>query len=218
VKLFLPLKFNIGPKPPGLSYRLEALPEEEQQQLVSAYPDLAPEDRGRLAKQLFRVRWLGPVNVDPDTALGEAAKNDRGPTKVEQAAAWVKEFLAVCAYPSDEIVTAAKAAGFTFDNVKEAKARLKADGLRNSNKGRFQGEWWNGFGDPDSWTLRPDPATTNGAPHTPRTPHTPDSPESPHYGNGFHSGESGECGERGEKGEQASPDWSDGHGDSWEGD
>jgi putative DNA primase/helicase len=118
-KLFLPIKFNIGPKPSGLAYRLQPLSAEERGQVLAPFvSDLRPEDMARLGEQLCRIGWEGPVATDADTALGDAAKKDRGPNKVEQAAAWVKEFLAVCAYPSDEILAAGKDAGFTFDNIR----------------------------------------------------------------------------------------------------
>ena len=63
------------------------------------------------------------------------------------------------AWHSEEITEAGKQAGFTFDNLKEAKVRLKEKGLRSSNQGRFQGAWWTGFGDPAGWKLRPEDAT-----------------------------------------------------------
>jgi hypothetical protein len=138
------------------------------------------------------------VDVDPDDALASSA---RGGNKVQRCAAWLLDYLSTYAYPSDELVAAAGPLGFTFDNLKEAKARLKAEGkLSSSNRGRFQGQWWCGLGKPDAWTLRPD------------TPHTPNTPHSPHYGDEdtgtdgttathAHSGESGESGETRERGE-----------------
>jgi hypothetical protein len=74
---------------------------------------------------------------------------------VAQAIEWLKGFLDGFAWPSDEITTAGKAAGFTFDNIKEAKNRLKQEGLHSTKQG-FQGAWWCGFGPPNTWTLRPD--------------------------------------------------------------
>ena len=156
-KLFLPLKFNLGPKPAGLSYRIEGLPEEEQAAVLAPFTDLEPEDRLRLGGQLVRLRWEGVADIDADTAMSaDTGRRERDPNKVEKATAWLADFLQEHAYPSDEILTAGKAACFTFDNIKEAKARLKAEkGLRHCNRGRFAGVWWSGFGDPDAWRMRP---------------------------------------------------------------
>jgi hypothetical protein len=186
-KLFLPLKFNIGPKPKGLSDRMQALTPEEQGEVL-ALPQLAHpqgEDRERLGKQLFRVEWLGEVDIDADSAIADAQKRERGPSKVDQCVEWLREFLKDYAYPSDEIVAAAKATGFTFDNQKEAKARLKADGLRSSNRGRFQGEWWSGIGFPDTWKPRPEPGAGQSGEAQTLSPPSPHSPESPHNGAEF---------------------------------
>src|SRR5262249_46638965 len=112
-----------------------------------------------------------------------------------------------------EILDAAQKAGFSFDNVKNAKAKLKAEkGLRHSNRhGGFQGKWWSGFGDPDAWTLRPE------APHTPDTQHSPDNAKSPDNGaapkpgNVGKGGSVGSVGHSGEKWPEAPV-----HGGEWQ--
>jgi hypothetical protein len=95
-KLFLPLKFNLGPRPNGLAYRLRGLDPAAQQDVLDRYAGhLDGEDRERLAAQLFRVEWLGPVDADADTALGEAARQGRAGVKdAERAAEWLEHFLA----------------------------------------------------------------------------------------------------------------------------
>jgi hypothetical protein len=188
-RLFLPLKYNLGPRPSGLAYRTQALDQNEAESILAPFDHLEPEDRERLAQQLFRIEWLGTVETGADDAVNAFAKREQGPNKVEKATDWLREFLAEFAYPSDEVLSAAQAAGFTFDNVKEAKARLKPEGLHSTCKG-LRGAWWNGFGKPDVWTLRP-------TPRSPSTPHSPQSPQSGKdadatrtYGNGSapHSG------------------------------
>jgi hypothetical protein len=116
--------------------------------------DLPADDR--LAKQLFRVEWLGTVDSNADDVLGEAAKHNRGPGKVEQAAEWLVKLLEQFAYPSDEIVSAAHTAGFSRDTIFRAKRKLDGQ-VRASNKGRLGRVWHWGLGDPDSWTVRPSP-------------------------------------------------------------
>ena len=67
--------------------------------------------------------------------MADTGRRERDPNKVEKAIAWLADFLQEHAYPSDEILAAATAAGFTFDNIKEAKVRLKEKGLRNVKRG-----------------------------------------------------------------------------------
>jgi hypothetical protein len=200
-KLFLPIKSNLGPDAAGYAFRLEPVGEEDRKRVLEAQDHLGPEDRDRLARQLFRPAWEGEAGVTADEALGEAAGRRPRQSKVELATEWLRQFLARYAYPSDEIQAAAVKAGFTFDNIKEAKALLKAEGLHNSNMGRFQGRWWSGFGDPAGWELRSAPEGGEGnhqaaspPPHTPRIP-----PSDDHYwknGRCFDkTRESGECGE-----------------------
>jgi hypothetical protein len=153
IKLLLPLKFNIAAKPSGLSYRLDALSSDGAERVLAPFDHLSQDDRDRLAKQLFRVAWLGQVNTDADSLF--AARSARDGNKVAKCAEWMQAFLATYAYPSSEILAAAEAQGFTLDNVKEAKVRLKAKGLRNSNRGGFQKGWWSGIGTPDSEQHRP---------------------------------------------------------------
>jgi hypothetical protein len=187
-KLFLPLKFNLGPHPAGLAYRLVELAEDAKQVILDkGAGHLGPEDRARLGEQLYRVEWEGVVDATADGVFAEAARQDRGPRKVEQAMVWLKDFLGPCAYPSEEITAAGKAAGFTFDNLKEAKAALAAEGLRSTNRGKFQGAWWSGFGDPEGWKLRP-------VPTPPQTPHSPHTGET----QGKHAGPSPIVGSQGE--------------------
>jgi hypothetical protein len=178
-RLLLPVKANLTPERKGLAYRAAPMTPEEQARVLAGRVDhLSQEDRDRLAGQLFRVEWCGQVEATADEALAATTKQERGPNKVERCAAWLKELLATYAYPSDEILARAKTEGFTFDNLQEAKKRLKADGLRHSNRGRFQGSWWSGFGDPRDWQLRPE--GQSGGSNTPY-PHTPQTPYSPQY-------------------------------------
>jgi hypothetical protein len=181
--------------------------------ILAPFDHLEPEDRERLAQQLFHIEWLGTVDISADEAVNALAKRELGANKVEKATEWLKKFLAEYAYPSEEIVTAAKAAGFTFDNVKEAKARLKSEGLHSTNRGRFQGTWWSGFGEPDKWRLRPDPTLpTMGKMLIPQRltamaalPHNGQCGEA----GPFHSGKTGESGECGESGGWTAPGYED---------
>lgn len=152
-KLFLPLKFNICKKPAGLSFRLVALPEGDCSAIVGRFADLNDEDRARLAAQLFRPEWGENADIDADEALGEATQNGRsGTSKVEQAAEWVKGFLAEFAYPSSEVFVAGEESGFTQKLLYAAK---RVAGVQCSNRGAFRGVWYWGIGNPSNWTPRP---------------------------------------------------------------
>jgi AAA domain len=180
-KFFLPVKFNLGPRPSGRSYRTQSLDDAEQTGVLDQFTHLDAEDKQALGKQLFRVEWIGEVDVDADDALSATTHKGGEPNKVERAAAWLEVFLNGFAWPSKEIVDAGKEAGFTFDNIKEAKLSLKSKGLRNSNLGRLRGEWWSGFGDPREWTLRDDQTSTHKetAPLHTKKKYSPPSPFSP---------------------------------------
>jgi hypothetical protein len=199
-RLFLPLKFNLGPKPSGLAYRCQSLSSEEQIETLSLSPfhHLDADDCKRLGAQLFRLEWLGAVTVDADAALAETAKHDRDPNKVDRAAEWLEKFLAQYAYPSDEIAAAGKEAGFTKDNLYRAKEKLGKDKICASNRGVFQGQWHWGSGAPSNWTLRPIPWRPNDAsPETAKSPNFPNSGEEhpetgPKFGNFGMFGVSGE--------------------------
>jgi hypothetical protein len=206
LKLLLPLKTNLGRKPVGMSYRMVALEPWHREAVLDLCPDLEGDDREALGEQLYRVVWKGEVATDADALMAEARRRERGPSKVDRAVQWLQGFLNGYAWPDAEVVVAARAAGFTFDNYKEAKGRLRP-GLVSTNVGRFGGTWWVGMGQPDTWKLRP---VTQ---QTPQTPHNGNSrgfsqsgedkgpfrsaPQTPHNGEGIaQSGEgSVHCGE-----------------------
>jgi hypothetical protein len=123
-KLFLPLKFNVGAKPQGLSYRMESLTTDEALTILAPFPELKDDDRARLAGQLFRIQWEGEVDVDPDDAMGASPK-ERGPTKTAEAAGWVVDYLRDHGpTPSNDIIGAGEAAGFSRRTLFNAKKDL----------------------------------------------------------------------------------------------
>jgi energy-coupling factor transporter ATP-binding protein EcfA2 len=180
-RLMIPVKENLpGFDRSAIPFGLEKLTDAEAEAVLSRpqFADLEPEDRATVREQLRRVRFDAPVKVDPNEATAPKGKR-ADMNKVEKCAEWIKDLLREHAYPSQEIVDAAKLAGFTFDNVTKAKTRLKKDGLQNSNMGRLRGVWWSGFGHPATWALRPDPES---APESPDSHHSHYSPGSPDIG------------------------------------
>jgi hypothetical protein len=156
VRVLAPIKFNLGPAPPSLSFATRPLSDGEASAILDCYPNLKPRDRQRLARQLFRVRWLGPVETSADELL--AGGPGRARTKVQECADWLLSLLQEFAYPVREVDELAKSRGFTSDNVKEAKVILKDHGVMSTNQGEFGGEWWMGIGLPDTWQRRPEPS------------------------------------------------------------
>src|SRR5262249_13744680 len=61
-RLFLPVKANLAPRQKGLVYQLVPLDGAEQELALAGCTELRDEDRGRLAAQLYRVRWLGETD------------------------------------------------------------------------------------------------------------------------------------------------------------
>lgn len=160
-KLFLPLKFNLGPRPSGLAYRMKALPDVALDTVINAYGNhLDQADRDRLRAQLFRIYWEGRVDVTADSVLADQSRLQAGPNKVDMAAEWLEKFLSVHAYPHDEVIQAGEAAGHTKNNLFRARKNL-APRVNASNKGRFGGNWHWGPGDPRDWVMRPTIATAD---------------------------------------------------------
>ncbi len=93
------------------------------------------------------MEWLGTVDTDADTALSDC-RRDSDPDKVEKASQWLLQFLAKFAYPSEEVAEAGKAAGYTRNNLFEAKKKIGNDRIKASNHGRFGGVWHWGLGEP----------------------------------------------------------------------
>jgi hypothetical protein len=93
--------------------------------------------------------------------------------RVDQCAAWLAKFLGAYAWPDAEVEAAAKDAGFTTDNVRKAKTKLRREVpalcSRPAGSGGF---WWNWIGER---TGRPADRPVayhsgKGAPHTPQSP------------------------------------------------
>jgi hypothetical protein len=153
-RLFLPLKANIAKKPVGRVFEIRPLTIDEQEGALCGYGDhLSEEDREALAGQLVRIAWIGETDTVADDALAKS-REGKGQNKVEAARDWLKQFLARFAYPSLEVWQAGEKAGFSRQNLFEAKKLLPF--IRAIKKGFERGCWWWGTGAPDSWTLRPE--------------------------------------------------------------
>lgn len=143
-RLMLPLKNNLTSDPRGLAFTLEALPADDADEIILKHGShLKAEQQFELARQLYRPRWLGTVDVTADDALAPP-KQERGPSKVTKCAEWLKQYVGLSSVPSAELDKAAVAAGFSLDNLKEAKAVLRPHGLR-SRPAAFGGGWVVGF-------------------------------------------------------------------------
>jgi hypothetical protein len=146
-KFFLPLKFNLGPKPAGLAYRLQAPAPEESDGIVNRFSQLEGEDRARLAGQLFRLEWLGVVAIDADAALADGARKDRpGAKDTERAAEWLETFLAkrpaeslACVKGGNAALDLRKDLKWWRDSI--LKDRLQGKPRKTGSPGKPQ-HWW----------------------------------------------------------------------------
>lgn len=152
-RLMLPAKNNLAQSAEGLAFSLVPLPPAEREAVLAAHANhLEEQDRGKLGDQLYRPEWLGRTEVTADEALAPAVK-DRHPTKVNRCVTWVRNYLQTsgpCLVTGLE--EAGEKAGFTKDNIKEARRVLKAEGLRSRNIGQA-GRWYVGFDDPATWNV-----------------------------------------------------------------
>jgi hypothetical protein len=121
--LFLPVKFNIGRRPKGLAFRRKQLEQVQVDDILRPFDELTAEDRQRIGDAIFALCWEGTVDTTADSLLAEGLRNERGPSVVEKCAAWIKQFLAQYAYPDPELQAAAENQGFTFSQLKRAKAK-----------------------------------------------------------------------------------------------
>jgi hypothetical protein len=172
-RLFMPVKENLpGFHRSAIPFSRVPFSDDEAAAILAReeFRHLEGDDLAAVRSQLARIKFDNAVSMDPNAAFKSKKQDDS--TKVQRCKEWLKTFLAKYAYPSQEITTAAKASGFTFDNVKEAKAALKNEGIITHNNDRFPGGWWSGPGLAPHWTPRPEPLPT--------TPHTPDFPTPPH--------------------------------------
>ena len=87
LKLFLPMKGNLTKVPAGRSFRRAELPAAEKCEILRNHADhLEAADQDRLAEQLFRVEWVGPVDVTADEALADVQKAEKNdPTRAAPA-------------------------------------------------------------------------------------------------------------------------------------
>lgn len=128
--LLLPLKLNVGPKPPGLAFRRE--------------PVRHPE-----GFEVARVTWEPePVTVDAETALGPPeAPEDRGAT--EDAADFLRALLADGPVPAKRVQAEARGAGISASTLNRAKHRVGVESRRRGGMAG-EGEW--------VWRLRLSPS------------------------------------------------------------
>jgi putative DNA primase/helicase len=157
-KYFLPLKFNLGPKPRGLAYRLQGLPTDKQDRILAGFDHLQGEDRGRLAQQLFGVAWLGEVDMDVDQVVSDGGRGNESQKDIDQAAEWLREKLKAgpvksldCVTQGNEALKLAKQLKWWRDTILKAKVGGKP---RKTGFGN-EGDWW--FTLPNHpWPPRPD--------------------------------------------------------------
>ncbi len=113
-------------------------------------------------------RWVLGRTLDSIDTEGRVTNEKGASTKVQQCAQWLKEFLKVNSYPSKEIEAAAKAAGYAFSALRDAKASLGKQGTGEVVNHKFGAdEWWSGLGRVSGWRPRPGRTPSGWVNHEP---------------------------------------------------
>ncbi len=107
-KLFVPTKVNIAQRQFGLAYRIVALTDEEQVEVLHRCPTIqTSEARESFASQLTRIQWEGQVDVDPDELIQGFSGGSRERVKDRDLAEeWLNKFLQDGPRPTNECVEA----------------------------------------------------------------------------------------------------------------
>ncbi|QDU19485.1 AAA family ATPase [Urbifossiella limnaea] len=165
-KLFIPLKANVLPGDlKGRAYRINVAPLDAAHSLLgNKFPDLKPDDRETIAKQLVRTTWE-PEPIDIDANAATAAPGGRRPAgQLDACKVIIRDFLGAHSRPVAELDSAAGRA-FPAKVVKEAKKQLRELPAGNPDKLWTRplnegGKWW-------AWV---------GPDGNPRPPHPDDAP------------------------------------------
>jgi hypothetical protein len=155
------VKENVpGLDPQSIAFTREKVSDDVLAEVLKApeFGELSPADLEKIGQQLAVVKPLGFVDCDADGVLGHG-RPAQGGGKVEECMAWLLDFLKDYAHPAAEIERAAKKAGYGFESLKRAKARLGRNGtgqIENRNYGgNGTNDWWTGVGPVQAWTKRP---------------------------------------------------------------
>jgi hypothetical protein len=90
-------KWNLNaPRPRSIAWTMEPPPADLLARILDGCDHLDEKARGRLAEQLHRLAWAGPVDMDADGLLRAAARVERRTVRdeVERATEWLRERLA----------------------------------------------------------------------------------------------------------------------------
>jgi len=152
-----------------------------------------PESTTPLALDRSTWRWRLGASAEGIDVAGRHV--GAGSNTVDQCVTWLREYLGEYAYPSKEIVDAARKAGFKFSALRDAKTALGKNGTGELVSKNFGGDkdndWWNGFGPWEGWKRRPEPregdrrtggpedrnGQANGQPYRDRRTESADGPE-----------------------------------------
>ncbi|HEX6983099.1 MAG TPA: AAA family ATPase [Balneolaceae bacterium] len=117
-KLMIPVKFNIGPKPDGLAYKII---ENDQKEPVIAWE-------------------ADPIEIDPDEALSH--ENESSAPEREYAKEFLLQILDNGAVPAEDIFSEAETHDITKRTLKRAKEQLKVEAIRRYEKGKRGVQGW----------------------------------------------------------------------------
>lgn len=119
-------KFNLGPTPRPLAYRIGAISAEDTDAVMGhdAFDDLNDKQRRKMARQLARIRWEGESSMSADDCLtGSTPKSRMGPKptpkarRLQDCLEFVIKTLGAGEMESKALRTLVVEAGFTSDHM-----------------------------------------------------------------------------------------------------
>lgn len=125
-RLFLPLKTNIGKMAAGLRYRIEE---------ATAGKD----DRTGKPIITSRIVWGGKVSLTADEVV--RLESERSAPRLDEAASFLREYLADGPKPAAEVREQADARGITEDTLRRAREKIGIVSATIKGKPRGGNEW-----------------------------------------------------------------------------
>jgi hypothetical protein len=184
-KLLLPIKWNCGPWPAGRAFQFVGLSLDEQQAIIDAHgKHLSDDAQCRLRGQLHRIQWSDDaVTVSADEVLAAQNRTDKGPSKVDQGADWLRLYLRDGARPSVECMEKGNAAVGQARGLKWWRDTVLKDRLAGVSRklGFDEGVWY--------FTIPGNVWPPTDSPKNPEPPKNPEEP--PKKAEGFSANSSG---------------------------
>jgi hypothetical protein len=141
-------------------------------------------DINELLKDLGRLKFHEPREASADDVMNAGSGGGKRTTRVAECVAWIADFFKSdtvgYAWPDEEMEIACVSAGFTVDNFRKAKGKLRTANTFANRPMGSGGKFANWFGPKGSPMppLRPESHQSHQAHQSPDSPHPPSAPPS----------------------------------------